>query len=262
MIPLPRSRFSTSKRNPYLAQTFSAMGSSIDWFTLANLPSSIRSAMILKGFCLSCSANSLTTIGGLIEMTCASAGRLILAAGSGLPTPFAETGSLVPGTGGPAGGDVPRTVRMSPRLPNSGRLISGRLGNLAPGFSGSFAPGLGGKLMKPTLSPSLGPNGTGGGGGGAGAGDIGVCAGGFGAAVSWTGDAGSGALGVGSGARASTIGASGADGETGGASASTCAGKPTVTFGVSEAFTFSAVSVGVGAIAGGPLLLAFAGASG
>src|SRR5579859_3565925 len=115
-------------------------------------------------------------MGGLIEITCASAGRTILAtAGSGLLAPFAGGPNLVLGMAGPAGAAAPRTLRISPRLANSVRLGSeGRGGNLGVGFSGNLAPGFGGKLMNPTLSPTLGPIGGGGGGGRAEGGGVGV----------------------------------------------------------------------------------------
>ena len=62
--------------------------------------------MILNGFCLSCSASSRTTIGGLMVMTCASAGRTIFGAAgaSGFGRAgFCRPANLAPGNGGPAG---------------------------------------------------------------------------------------------------------------------------------------------------------------
>src|ERR1035437_4572854 len=172
--PLPRSRFSTSKRKPYLAQILWATFSSMAWLTLAKTPASIRSAMILKGFCLSCSARARTTLGGLMGMTWASAGSktfgVVLAGSADRPAPavFDWPWPLAPGMVGPAGATVPpRTPRISPRRLNSVlRWSIGRPGSLAPpGFSTGLAPGLGRNWMKPTLSPTLGPGGGGGGGG-------------------------------------------------------------------------------------------------
>src|ERR1035441_3808804 len=174
--PLPRSRFLTSKRKPYLAQILCATFSSMAWLTLAKTPASIRSAMILKGFCLSCSARSRTTMGGLMVMTWASAGSktfgVVLAGSVDRPAPAVLDWPcpLAPGMVGPDGATLPpRTPRISPRLLKSVRRWSiGRPGSLAPpGFSAGLAPGLGRNWMNPTLSPTLGPDGGGGGGGGA-----------------------------------------------------------------------------------------------
>src|ERR1035441_7626301 len=174
--PLPRSRFSTSKRKPYLAQILCATFSSMAWLTLAKTPASIRSAMILKGFCLSCSAKSRTTMGGLMVMTWASAGSktfgVVLAGSADRPAPavFDWPWPLAPGMVGPDGATLPpRTPRISPRrLKSVLRCSIGRPGSLAPpGFSASLASGLGRNWMNPTLSPTLGPDGGGGGGGGA-----------------------------------------------------------------------------------------------
>src|SRR6266403_1485477 len=203
--PLPRSRFSTSNLKPYLAQIFCATVSSVAWLTLAKTPSSIRSAMILNGFCLSCSASSRTTMGGLMEMTSAPAGSTTLGASTGGSAAFTGTpafccGNLGPGTTGPAGAVVPvRTLRMSPRLLKTVLLGStGRAGSLtlAP-LSTALGTCLSGSLMKPTLSPTFGPAGMGGGGGGAGM-DAGA-----GSGSAWAGArptttcAGSGTAGVG-----------------------------------------------------------------
>src|SRR5262245_53334634 len=104
--------------------------------------------MILKGFCLRCSASSRTTIGGLIVMTLASAGNAIFGAiGSGLAGGDLAPGeNLAPGKEGPLGGGVPRTLRISPRLVKSVRFGSGALGgSLTVGtFSGGLGPALGG----------------------------------------------------------------------------------------------------------------------
>src|SRR5436309_2108947 len=158
------------------------MLSSIAWFTVANTPRPIKSAMILNGFCLSCSASSRTTIGGLMEMTCASAGKTTLAgAGGGSADLAAAPGfvggaSLAPGMVGPAGAAVaPRTLRISPRLLKSafrGSTGRGAVLKLLT-LSAAFGVGLGGNCTKPTLSPNFGPGGSGGTGLATGSGAIG-----------------------------------------------------------------------------------------
>src|SRR5690349_3785338 len=128
--------------------------------------------MILNGFCLSWSASSRTTIGGLIEMTLASAGRAIfgpLEAGSPvLPVAGFAGGNFAPGTAGPDGAaGAPRTPRISPRLWKSVRLGSRGLGGSLTGadFSTDLLPAFGGSCINPTLSPTFGPSEAGGGGG-------------------------------------------------------------------------------------------------
>ena len=111
-----------------MAQTRWATASSIAWLTVAKTPNCIKSAMILKGFCLRCSASSRTTIGGLIVMTGASEAKEILgAADSGFVGDFDPIGSRAPAIEGPDGALAPRKLRISPRLGISPRRCSGGL---------------------------------------------------------------------------------------------------------------------------------------
>ncbi len=96
-------------------------------------------------------------MGGLMEMTLASAGKATLAgpagASAGLGEGFCWPGNLEAGANLPPAGAAipggivpPRTLRMSPRLLKSVlRGSMGRGGNLTPpGFSAGLGPGFGG----------------------------------------------------------------------------------------------------------------------
>src|SRR5258708_18654911 len=104
-------------------------------------------------------------MGGLIEITCASAGSTIRDWAGAAPVVLAGAppfwpGNLAPGTAGPDGGEgAPRTERMSPRLLKSVLLGSaGRLGDLVgPGLSAGRGTGLLGNWANPTLVPAFGP---------------------------------------------------------------------------------------------------------
>ncbi len=190
--PAPRSRFSTSKRKPYLAQIRCATSSSIDWLTLAKTPTSIRSAMIWKGLRFSCSARSRTMMGGLSVINCPVAGGTNFSGwlggrgrgrrrflGRPLPQPLPgllwrparrstwPTAKIAATVGKPV---LPPAVAPRPVL------LSGCCRDT----------GLGGSWTQPTFSPIFGTAGAGGGAGRAGA--FGISTGGGG----WEAAAGSG----------------------------------------------------------------------
>ena len=142
------------------------------WLTLAKTPASIRSAIILKGFCLSCSARSRTTIGGLIEMTWASAGGQH-GVGFGSCRRFGlRRRPLPPKRRARLGARASEKPRVSPRLgiplcPSRAGLAGALLSRPCHRVQ---APGLGGNWIKPTLSPTSAQPAlevAGGGGGGA-----------------------------------------------------------------------------------------------
>src|SRR6266576_832213 len=66
--PPPRSRFSTSKRKPYLAQTCWAIFSSIAWLTLANTPSSIKPPIVVRDLAEQLKQKPFKVIADLMEL--------------------------------------------------------------------------------------------------------------------------------------------------------------------------------------------------
>ena len=72
--PAPRSRRSSRKRKPFLAQISRATGSSMDWLMLAKTLSDIRSAISWNGLRFISSARSRTMIGVFMAINGPSAG--------------------------------------------------------------------------------------------------------------------------------------------------------------------------------------------